>query len=181
MNKSKLLIFVLLISVSINLFLIGGITYRMSRGADFGPRPLPPNVSWIVRDLSEARQAELAPFLEGNREASNSLRRQMFEAQRRINSLMASANFDDAELNQAFSVLREASSQYQTLSHQQTVDILNLLSAEERAAAQEFVQRRGPRDGRQGPGGRRFEGSGQPDGDRRRPPPPEPQNNGANL
>ena len=60
MTKNKFLLLGLLLSISINLFFVGGIAYRI---ADFqgerSGRPLPPNVGWIVRDLEESRRSEL--------------------------------------------------------------------------------------------------------------------------
>jgi uncharacterized membrane protein len=146
-SRSKLLLLILLLSLAVNLFLVGGIVYRVAFQPEFGPRPLPRNVSWIVRDLSQDRQQELQPLLESNRQESESLRREMFNAQRRINELMASSNFDSEELNLAFTQLRNSGNDYQAMSHQQTVDILSRLTEDERKLAQEFLQRRGPRSG----------------------------------
>ena len=148
MNKVKLIILGLVISVAINLVFIGGIGYRASNFRDFGPRPFPPNVGWVVRDLSEERRRELEPLLEQSYEEIRPMRGEMIAAQRRINELMASPSFDAEALNQAFAELRNVSERYQALSHQQTIAILNELSEAERQMAMEFVQRRGPREGR---------------------------------
>lgn len=146
-SRNKLFLLILLISLPLNLFLVGGIVYRVAFHPEFGPRPLPRNISWIVRDLSQDRQLELQPLLESNRQESESLRREMFNAQRQINELMASSNFNSDELNAAFAELRNSGNEYQALSHQQTVDILSRLTEDERKLAQEFLQRRGPRGG----------------------------------
>ena len=102
-------------------------------------------------------------------------------AQRQVNELMSAQPFDGDALNAAFADLRDASIRYQALSHDQTSDILALLSEEERQAAMEFVQRRGPRDGRDGfrgrDGGPGFRGPGRPVGQR---PPPSPKPTDAN-
>ncbi len=146
-SKSKLLLLALLLSVGVNLFLVGGIIYRVTLHSAFGPPPMPRNVGWLVRDLSDARQQELQPLLENNRQQSEALRREIFNAQRRVNELMVSSNFDSAALNSAFAQLRSTSADYQAVSHQQTVDILSRLSETERKLAQEFIERRGPRGG----------------------------------
>lgn len=147
MNRVKLIILGLVISVAINLVFIGGIGYRASNLRDFGPRPFPPNVGWVVRDLGEERRQELRPLLEQSYEEIRPMRREMSTAQRRVNELMASQSFDAEALNQAFAELRDLSERYQALSHQQTITILNELSEEERRMAMEFIQRRGPREG----------------------------------
>lgn len=154
MPKSKLLLLTLFASLIINLFLLGGIAYRVTSFREFGPRPVPTNLSWIVRDLSEARRNELAPLLEQNRSDSAVVRREMFNAQRSVNELMASPDFNAMELEEAFSQLRELGLRYQELSHQQFLEILNQLTTEERLAVRDFIQRRGPRDGHRGRDGR---------------------------
>lgn len=147
MTKTKAVLLTLLLSLALNLFFIGGILYRISDFREFGPRPMPPNVSWIVRDLEESRQQELAPLLEQGRSDANQIRREMFAAQRRVDELMASPTYDPQELDLAFDELRRHSLEYQELTHRQMLQILGELSAEERATAREFKQRRGPRDG----------------------------------
>lgn len=171
MIKRNLLILILLVSVGVNILLLGGIAVRLSHSQDFREaRPLPPNIGWIVRDLSEERRAELFEIMRPSAEQVMPLRRAMFEAQRRVNDLMAAADYDEAALTVALSELREASAAYTSFSHQQTIRMLGQLTEEERQAAMEFVERRGPRDGRDG-----FQRprSGRPDDpDRRGPPGP---------
>lgn len=186
MSRQKILIIGLIASVGINLFLIGGIAMRMSSMRDFAnSRPFPPNVGWIIRDLEESRQQELREIVQPLGEEISPYRRDMFEAQRRVNQLMSATDFDAEELEAAFSELREAAQNYTSLTHEQTLQVLNLLTEEERRTAMEFIQRRGPRDGRDGfrggPGGSGFRppfgsnGPRGPDGDRRPPgfPPPD--------
>jgi uncharacterized membrane protein len=177
MTKKRILLIILLFSISINLFFVGGIAYRVANFDDerFG-RPLPPNVGWVVRDLEESRRSELEPQLRESFTEIFPIRREMMTAQRQVNDLMSAQPFDANALNVAFASLREANIRYQALSHDQTSDILGLLSEEERQAALEFVQRRGPRDGRDGfrgrDGGPGFRRPGGPDGKRSPPSPP---------
>lgn len=176
MTNNKFLLLGLLLSISINLFFVGGITYRVANfDGERSGRPLPPNVGWVVRDLEASRRGELEPQLRQSFEAIDPIRREMMSTQRQVNELMSAQPFDANALNAAFASLREASIRYQALSHQQTSEILGLLSEEERQAALEFVQRRGPRDGRDGFRGRDngsvFRGPRGADGQR---PPPSP-------
>ena len=177
MTKKRILLIGLLFSISINLFFVGGIAYRVANfdGEEFS-RPLPPNIGWVVRDLEESRRSELEPQLRQSFAEIFSIRREMMRAQRQVNDLISAQQFDANALNVAFASLREANIRYQALSHDQTSEILALLSEEERQAALEFVQRRGPRDGRDGfrgrDGGPGFRGPGGSDG--QRPPPTQP-------
>ncbi len=148
MIRRNLPLFALLLSVGLNLFLLGGIGMRLFQAETRAAvRPFPPSIGWILRDLDEERRAQLrelaAPFAEEIRP----LRRDMLAAQRRVNALMAAPDYDGEALAAAFAELREASRRYADLSHRQTAVILGELSADERRAALEFVRRRGPRDG----------------------------------
>ncbi len=177
MTKRNLLLLALLISVGINLFLLGGIAIRIANMPDFREsRPIPPNIGWVIRDLEDDRQAELMETLRPFAEQVAPLRRAMFEAQRDVNRLMSAAEYDEDALNEAFSRLREASQAYTSLSHTQTISLFSQLTEDERKAATDFVRRRGPRDGRDGrdgffpgPGG---PGRGRPPGPDFRPAPP---------
>ena len=168
MNKTKLILFALLVSVAVNLFFIGAIGYRAYRFQEFSGRPFPPNVGWIVRDLSEERRTELASFRERSAEEIGPMRGQMFAAQRQVNQLMAAPEFDSAAINRAFAELRDVNLRYQALSHEQSIALLNALTTQERQMALEFLNRRGPRDGRDGFRGRErgFSGPRGPGGPR---------------
>ncbi|MBT3530232.1 MAG: periplasmic heavy metal sensor [Gammaproteobacteria bacterium] len=181
MNRNKLINVVLIVSLAINLVFIGGIAFRYSNMDRLeSSRPLPPNVGWIVRDLSDVRREELDPLLRQSFEEVRPLRMEMVAAQREVNQLMSARPFDAAGLTQAFRTLREVNVRYQAMSHEQTGTILDELSEEERQMAMEFVERRGPRDGRDGFRGRNGGPGGPRDtsdpGRRLRPPPPEDDN-----
>lgn len=179
MNKNKLIVLGLLFSLAMNLLFIGGIAYRSSNyQTEYSGRPLPPNVGWLARDLEEDRRSELQPLLQQSFEEIGPLRRDMITAQRRVNELISAQPFDSNALNQAFTELRTINLRYQELSHQQTSKILTELTEQERQTALEFIQRRGPRDGRDWfrgrEGGSGFRRSDNPDGQRRLPPfPPQ--------
>ena len=170
MTRRNLLLLTLLVSVGINLFLLGGIAIRVANSQDFREaRPLPPNIGWVIRDLEDSRQTELMETLRPFAEQVAPLRRAMFEAQREVNRLMSATDYDEEALSAAFARLREASQAYTSLSHSQTIGLFGQLTEEERKAATEFVRRRGPREGRDGRDGF-FPGPGGPG---RRPPGPD--------
>jgi uncharacterized membrane protein len=113
MTKKRILLIGLLLSISINLFFVGGIAYRVANFDDerFG-RPLPPNVGWVVRDLEESRRSELEPQLRESFQEIFPIRREMMTAQRQVNDLMSTQPFDANALNVAFASLREANIRY---------------------------------------------------------------------
>jgi uncharacterized membrane protein len=153
LNGRRGLAAALLISIALNLFFIGGIAFRfylmnssMRSEANAG-RPLPPNISWLVRDLAPERQEEMRAKLRERGMEDRAARIRMFKAQRESNRLMTADPFDAEALAVALSALRDAANEYQRLSHLQTAEILSELSADERRKAVEFINRRGPRDG----------------------------------
>lgn len=167
MNKRNLLVILLVASLGVNLLLIGGIGWRMADRRESAQSLVPPNTGWILRDLSEARRAELEPAAREGFESARPARIEMFRAQRRVNELIGDEAFDRDALEDALAQLRERSMDYQTLSHEQAVNILERLTPVERRAATEFVRRGGsPRAGRDGPRGRNL---------RPRDPEPEPE------
>ena len=99
MDRNKLILTVLIASVAVNLVFIGGIGYRTSNTREFGPRPFPPNVGWVVRDLSEERRMELEPLLEQSYSEIRPIRREMGQAQRRVKELMESDTFDQKAMD----------------------------------------------------------------------------------
>lgn len=163
MIRRRLLLLALFLSVAVNLFFIGGVGYRMVQMSERREaRPLPPNLGWIVRDLSDNRREQLSDELRASAAQILPLRRAVFASQRRVNELMAAADFDAAALQQAFAELREASNRYQQATQEQTVIILAELTPEERQSARDFVRRRGTRDGSDGPGRPRLPGDRPP-------------------
>ena len=143
----------LIISIAVNLFFIGGIAFRfylksssMNAETNAG-RPLPPNISWLVRDLAPERQEEMRAKLGERVMVGRAARSRMFKTQRELNRLMSADPFDAEALAMAFTALKDASDKYQRISHLQTAEILSELSVDERRKAVEFINRRGPRDG----------------------------------
>jgi uncharacterized membrane protein len=147
MRKNHLIIFGLVVSVAANLFFVGGIAVQMLGQNDSQFRPFPPNIAWIVRDLSAQRRTELTPIIETNSEVIRPLRVAIFETQGRVNRLMSEQSLDVDAISQAFAEMRAANVRYQEVSHQQSVSLMAQLSESEREQALQFLDRRGPKDG----------------------------------
>jgi len=147
MNRKNLLNVLLLVSLSLNLLIIGGIASRLMGGREFVGRPLPPTLGWMTRSLSEERQNELSSLLESSNQEIRPYRRKMATGQEQVNSLMVAEPLNSAAIEQAFTELRQSYLEYQQLSHQQTVALLNRLTASERQQAFEFLSSRRPREG----------------------------------
>lgn len=147
-SSRRKLVIALLISTALNLFFIGAIAFRayMMNGVNTPmARPLPPSMNWLISDLDPGRRRELQEKMQSHAMQGRTARTGMLQAQRRSNQLMASEILDRPALEDSLTQLRSATDAYQRLAHQQMVNLLAELSAEERATAMRFLQRRGPR------------------------------------
>ena len=138
-SRARITTVVLVISLALNLLIIGGITARiMNREA----RPLPPNLAWIMENLGEETKAELLPRMEAFWDSSRPLRRAVFRAQRQVNELVVQEPMDREAIAAAFEQLRQASMEYQKVSHAQATELFALLTPEQRVMALKFMQNR---------------------------------------
>src|SRR5690606_25427875 len=138
-SRARVKTVVLVISLALNLLVVGGITTRiMTKEA----RPIPPNLGWIMDNLGEETKAELFPQLEEFWDSSRPLRRAIFRAQRQVNELMVQEPMDRPAVAAAFEQLRQASLAYQKVSHEQTTQVFELLTPEQRVAALKFLEDR---------------------------------------
>lgn len=153
-NRRRLLNWLLVLSLGINLLIVGGITSRMLSRPD--GRPVPPNLSWIMSSLNdEVAAAKIRPQMEEFGQIMWPLRGALFHAQRRVNDLMTEEPMDRAAIAAAFDELRQASLEYQETTHQQTIAIFAMLTPEQRKQVMSFMtNRRNPMDGRSKEGSR---------------------------
>jgi uncharacterized membrane protein len=131
---------VLVISLGLNLLVVGGITARILSHAGF--RPIPPSLSWIYDELDEATRAQLRPMLREFGEISLPLRGEMFRAQRKLSDLMTEEPMDKEAIAVAFDELRKASLVFQETTHSQTIAVFELLNPEQRTMALRFLSDR---------------------------------------
>jgi len=144
-NRRRVINWVLVVSLSLNLLVFGGITARILIDPD--GRPLPPNLSWILDDLDEETLARLEPQMEEYRDAMRPLRGAIFRAQVGVNELLTEEPLNQEALNVAFDELREVAMRYLEITQQQTVDIFARITPEQRVEAMSFMrERRDPED-----------------------------------
>src|SRR5690606_1990362 len=70
------------------------------------------------------------------------LRRAVFRAQRQVNELVVQEPMDREAIAAAFEQLRQASMEYQKVSHAQATELFALLTPEQRVMALKFMQNR---------------------------------------
>ena len=139
-NRRRVMNWVLVISLGLNLLVVGGITARILSHSGF--RPIPPSLSWIYDDLDEATRAQLRPMLREFGEISLPLRGEMFRAQRKLSDLMTEEPMDKEAIAVAFDELRKASLVFQETTHSQTIAVFELLNPEQRTMALRFLSDR---------------------------------------
>lgn len=140
LNRRRVINGVLLVSLSLNLLVFGGIAARIL--IDPNGRPLPPNLSWILDDLDEATLARLEPRMDEYRSAMRPLRGEIFRAQVGVNELLTEEPLNEEALTLAFDELREVAMRYLEITQQQTIDIFAQITPEQRVQAMRFMQDR---------------------------------------
>ena len=147
--NDKRIVFLLFVSLAINLIFIGGLGYRAMSFTERNHRPIPSNVGWAIRGLSAERSNQLMSslnILTNNQNLSIAAARiNMIKAQRDANEVMRSPNFQEDTLRDALSDLRTSNMQYQELSHEQMTLLFSKMTDQEREAASDFLNRVGPR------------------------------------
>ena len=147
--NDKRIVYLLFVSLAINLIFIGGLGYRAISFTERNHRPIPSNVGWAIRGLSAERSNQLMSslnILTNNQNLSIAAARiNMIKAQRDANEVMRSPNFQEDTLRDALSDLRTSNMQYQELSHEQMTLLFSKMTDQEREAASDFLNRVGPR------------------------------------
>lgn len=151
LNRNNVLLWIVVISVSINLFFVGILTARYLEMRNTSAAPV--NMRWVMRDLEPTAREQLLPQIRTQNEVLRPLRMDMFRAQREVNQLLAADPVDQAAVLDAFTRLREANLRYQQLSHEQLTGIFAQLTPEQRQRAFRFMSERGnPMEGGGRPG-----------------------------
>jgi len=155
LTRKNGLLWILVASLSINLFFIGTLVSRFFDRPDSSAAPV--NMRWLMRDMEPQARERLSPLIRAQNEVLRPLRMEMFRSQREVNLLLAADPVDQPAVLEAFGRLREANMLYQELSHQQLTSIFVQLTPEQRQRAFRFMsERRNPNDG----GGRPGSGQG---------------------
>ncbi len=155
LTRKNGLLWIVLISLSINLFFVGTLAARFFDRPDSSAAPV--NMRWLMRDMEPQARDLLLPQIRSQNEELRPLRMQMFRAQREVNLLLAADPVNQTAVLEAFGRLREANMLYQELSHQQLTSIFAQLTPEQRQRAFRFMsERRNPAEG----GGRPGSGPG---------------------
>ena len=143
----RILLVALIVSISINLLLIGGIAGRLMAAPPV--RPLPNHLGWIARHVDDEKRQEIRNFMKDNRQAVLQLRSAVNHSQKQFQDIARSEDVSEEELTVALSELRASMTEYQAMTHSQMAQVFMMLSQEERArvldAMHEFRRGRSPK------------------------------------
>lgn len=144
-NRRNIVLLVLAVSVTLNLFFIGAVAARY---IDRPERPMePPNMRWVMRALDDTTRESLRPRLSQYGDVLRPLRGEMFRAQRDVNALLAADPVDAQAVAAAFERLRAANLRYQEVTHEQLAQVFATLTPEQRVQAFRFMAERRNPDG----------------------------------
>lgn len=129
MNRQTALVAALLISVAINLLIVGVVLGRLG-----APRGEPPPAAWAARELRPDTRNLVREQMRKQLPEVRPLRREMREAQRAVRMAATAEDFDPAMLRDAFARLREAGNSYQQFIHESLADVAASLPPPEREA-----------------------------------------------
>lgn len=145
LNRHNIVLLLLAVSVTVNLFFIGAVTARY---VDRPERPMePPNMRWVMRAMDDSTRESLRPRFTQYGEVLRPLRGEMFRAQREVNELLAADPVDTQAVTAAFERLRAANLRYQEVTHEQLAQVFAELTPEQRAQAFRFMAERRNPDG----------------------------------
>ena len=145
MNKTRWLAVLLAASVAVNLGLAGFAAGRMFSGFHGGPLHDPARgLARSLRGLPEERRDELRALLRSEMRPMGPRIRQLRGAQRDLVELASAEPLDRQALEGALERFRNELLASQERSHRALVEVMAVLSADERKQVLESMRRRGP-------------------------------------
>tara|TARA_B110000196_G_scaffold235905_1_gene204383 strand:+ start:293 stop:775 length:483 start_codon:yes stop_codon:yes gene_type:complete len=142
MNKSRWLTVALLVSIAVNLLLVGIFFGRVILGGP-GPERMPSQLGWMIRHLDEPTRESLRSEMVEHIKRAGPLRKQMRSVQQTFNRQLLESTIDTEAMSQSLAELRHASDEYQTEMHEMMLLILPELDEQQRRQVLSTI-RRGP-------------------------------------
>lgn len=133
MFRNKWLALGLIVSIGVNIALVGFIAGRAS-AIDVRPIAMDPTMGFarILPELSEARRHELRPLVRRHVRSVMPSMREVRRAQRDLRAALLADPFDRAELASALGRFREHLAESQAASHEAFAGLVEQLTPEER-------------------------------------------------
>lgn len=172
LSRSRLLVTALIVSVAINLLIVGGwVGHELSGKGP--PRSTPQSLGWLIDPSNPGVRSQMRERLQGKSGQIGELRGNVRAAQRNFNELAMAEPLDEAAVRASLAEIRTANLAFQEMMHAEMVDIIGELDGRDRRKAIRYLQARTRVEGRRhdrGPRGRERNR----DRDRDRDPAPTP-------
>lgn len=175
--NDKRIVTILLLSLAVNLFLLGMFASRLiGSGPARQHAAEPVNLQWLTGDLGAGQRQALLPELQEMNQALRPARLALIRDQRDVSRELMAEALDREALTEALTALRQSNENYQQAMHRQLVDVLADMPVEQRRRVMQFMTERRPplRRMRDGDAERRLLDGGRlrdPVDERRSPPP----------
>lgn len=129
MNKQQALLLALVISVGVNLLVLGVVLGRQ------GLRPPePPPAEWATRSLDDATRLLVRQRMNTDRDRIRPLRAEVGEALAAVRRAAVAEQFDAVALEESLETMREVRTRYEALVHEGLVSVATQLPREQRLA-----------------------------------------------
>ena len=146
--RSRLLIVALVVSVAVNLLVVGGL---IGRTLNDGPAAsMPPHLGWLIRDSKPDVREMLRERLRATAPQMRELRGNVRRVQRAFNQLASEDPLDEDAIEAALARIRTSNLEFQEAMHGQMTDIIRELDGEDRRKAIRYLQARTRVDDRRG-------------------------------
>lgn len=134
--SNRWLTIVLILSIGLNLVLVGVFIGRMV----FGPGERPP-FAWALTEISDETRGKVRGHLRDLRVETRPLRAEHRNAQASLREALNQEPLDEQQVRQAFSRLRTTTGSMQAAMHDQMILILKELTPEERKTVYRMLSR----------------------------------------
>ena len=133
LTRSKLLIIALVVSIGINLLILGSMIGRELRQGP--PTQTPPNLGWLMPDRKPSVRFKLCARLKENSANIGKLRNNIREAQQNFRKMAMAEPLDETAVRMALEEVRASHFAFQEMMHSEMVDIIGELDVPDRRKA----------------------------------------------
>ena len=140
MNNGRWVIFSLVLSLGLNLLLLGVLIGSFISNKP-NTKPLPTSLGWMIHHLDSASLESIRPQMEAHARKVAPIRREMRKTQQKFSRLLGQENPNDKALAQTLSQLRNHSDEYQREMHYMMLELIPRLNKDQRRKVIKMLRR----------------------------------------
>ena len=137
MNTNRWLVLALLVSLAINLLIAGVVIGRHLDGG----APSRMHFEWLMQDLDDATRSKMRKNMHEQMKNTRPHRHDLRQAQRALHEAILTEPFEEDRVKAAMAEVRAASARLQQTMHDQMIQILSEMSAEDRTKVFSILSR----------------------------------------